>query len=99
MFQTLDIRWGIPLCLEALAELAIGAGEYRAAARLLGAAEALREEIDTPLPPSDRPDVEATVAALRSGLSSETMKATWQAGRLLTREQVVEAALATVQGA
>jgi tetratricopeptide (TPR) repeat protein len=97
LFYKLDIQWGIPLCLEALAELAIARGDDRAAARLLGAARVLREEIGAPLSPVDRADVDAMVTRLRQRLAPEVLAATWEAGGLLTREQVVEAARATAR--
>ena len=53
-------RLGIAECLEELAAVAAGSGEPARAARLLGAAEAIRMAIGAPLPPYDRPAHEAT---------------------------------------
>lgn len=61
-------------------------------ARLLGAAEALRETIGMPLLPGDRPDYDRTAAATRAGLGGRF--AAWAAGRALPLEEAVAQPLA-----
>jgi len=45
------------ICFEACGTLAAAQGQAQRAARLLGAASALREAIGVPLPPVDRPEM------------------------------------------
>jgi predicted ATPase len=68
-----------------------GAGA-RHAARLLGAAQALREAIGSPLPPNEQPGRDALIAALRQDLGEE-FTAAWEAGRALSWEQAAADAL------
>jgi hypothetical protein len=64
------------------------------AARLYGAAEALREAIPAPLPPADPADHERQAAATRDTLGKKAFAAAWAAGRQMTMEQAVAYALA-----
>jgi hypothetical protein len=79
-----------------LAGLATIAGERRQpehAARLFGAAEALRESIGHPLPPIMRAEYDQAVAAARAQLDSAAFAAAWAAGRAMTIEQAIAEAL------
>ncbi|KOX27607.1 ATPase [Saccharothrix sp. NRRL B-16348] len=58
----------VALALEGLAGAEALAGDHGRAARLLGAAAALREEAGAPLPPGERGDVTRITAASRSAL-------------------------------
>lgn len=83
-------RWRIASVLEALAGLSADA---RTGARLLAAADRLRREIGTPLPPCDIPDHDRRVRAVAAALSpAELQRATAQGGAL-SLEQAVTAAL------
>jgi predicted ATPase/class 3 adenylate cyclase len=81
--------------LECLAYLAVARGEGPRAARLLGAAEALREVAGSPMQAmgTEHEDYAAAVARLREGPDQETVDAAWAAGRRLTADAAVEAAL------
>jgi hypothetical protein len=81
--------------LEAVAELPDLPLEQ--AARLFGAAEALREAIGSPLPPNLRQEQNRLFTALRIALGAEAFAAAWDAGRALTREQAVAEALTATQ--
>jgi predicted ATPase/DNA-binding CsgD family transcriptional regulator/Tfp pilus assembly protein PilF len=61
------------------------------AARLLGAAEAMRESINAPLPPSDRADYDRTVDTTRAQLDEAAFAVAWAEGRTMTVEQVLAA--------
>jgi non-specific serine/threonine protein kinase len=76
-------------CLEGLAMVAVEIGQVARAARLLGAAEELREAIGAPLPPVDRPEHEATTRAVRAGLGESAYTAALAAGRALPLEQAI----------
>jgi hypothetical protein len=64
------------------------------AARVLGAAEALRERIGAPLPASSREEYERTVGALVASLGAPAFDAARQEGRTLPTDVVVNALLA-----
>jgi predicted ATPase/class 3 adenylate cyclase len=89
-------RQGVIRCLEGLALQAWAQEQHpegaRRAARLFGAAEALREAIDFPLPPVDRSDY-ACVPDLQAALGEEPFTAAWAEGRAMTQEQAVACAL------
>jgi predicted ATPase len=80
-------------CLEALATLASEQGRPERAARLLGAAAALRDVAGTPIPLRDRADYERDLAAVRAALGDEAMALAWEAGKALDREQAIALAL------
>jgi predicted ATPase/Tfp pilus assembly protein PilF len=65
----------------------------RRAARLFGAAEALRESLRAPRWPGDRADYSQHVGVLRARLNEADFEAAWAEGRALTLEQAVACAL------
>jgi DNA-binding CsgD family transcriptional regulator len=77
-------------CLEGFASLVGAKAQGERAARLWGAAEALREEIGSPLQPSDRPDYEQSVAAARTHLDGAAWEAAWEQGRAMSLEEAIE---------
>ena len=81
--------------LESFAYLAVARGHGSRATRLLGAAEALREVAGSPMQAmgTEHEDYETAVAQLREGPDRETFDAAWAAGRRLTADAAVEAAL------
>jgi predicted ATPase len=91
--QQVEVAYG----LEGLAATAPALGQARLAAHLFGAAEALREAIDTPLLPIDLPDYDRGVAAVRAALGKDAMAASWAAGRALSVECAIDEAL-TIKG-
>jgi predicted ATPase/DNA-binding XRE family transcriptional regulator len=91
-------RSEIATCLEGLAEAACALGHATLAARLLGAAAALRERIGAPVPPADRPDYERTVTSVQSALEYAFLPA-WEVGQALPLDQVVNEALTLASAA
>jgi hypothetical protein len=63
------------------------------AARLLGAAAALRDTTGPPVPPIDQAEREQHVSALRAALGEPAFAAAWAEGRRLTPEQAIHVAL------
>jgi len=63
------------------------------AARLFGAAEALRESVNIPMAPYEREGYEREVTALRQAMTPEALALGWEEGRRLTTKQAVEFAL------
>ena len=85
--------WSIPYNLEGLASVASAEGQAERAARLFGAAEAIREAIHTPLWPDNLPEYGRQVAAVRAQLDEATFASAWADGRAMTTEQAVADAL------
>ena len=98
--ESLLLHWevgykeGVAYALEHLAGVATADGEPERAARLFGAAEALREAIGTPLPPSERTGHERDVQSVRYCLGEEEFAAAWEVGRSLPLEEARTEALA-----
>jgi predicted ATPase/class 3 adenylate cyclase len=67
--------------------------DFSKAARLLGAAEALRTDSGAPMMGAEYAEYEREVAALRGDLDEEAFEAGWQTGRRLSLEQAIQAAL------
>ena len=82
-------------CLEGLAGVALAQAQPDSAARLRGAAEAMRAAMG--LPPSSRnhprPDHEDRPPTARSQVDEAAWEAAWSEGRAMTLEQAVEYAL------
>ncbi|MDP9352569.1 MAG: tetratricopeptide repeat protein, partial [Chloroflexota bacterium] len=79
-------------CLEALAAVAGYQGAVERAARLYGAAEALREQISAPLSPAERAHQRKHVDALRAQIGRDQLDAVRAAGRSMTLEDAIETA-------
>ena len=108
LFLELGNKVGVAECLEGLASVSVAhlgpetraGGEHAAGCgaadrplRLLGAAEALREVADTPLPPYRRADYDRDLAAARAQLDEAACGAAWAEGRAMSIEQAVAYAL------
>ncbi len=91
--RTLGDKKGTADCLELLAWSEAIQGLASRAARLFGAAEALREQIGIPLQPIERDDYERAVGAARTQLDEAAFSAAWAEGRALALEQAIEYAL------
>jgi len=89
--RTTGCKEFIPTSLEGLANVAMAQDEPVWAARLWGAAEALREAIGTPLPPVERADYEAAIIAARTSLGENAFTTAWAQGRTMTPEQALAA--------
>jgi hypothetical protein len=100
--ESLARRWelgerrGVAECLEGLGRVAVITDEPESAARLFGAADALREAIGTPLPAADHAPHERSVGAVRARLGEDAFAAAWADGRATAPEQAVAYALQVV---
>jgi predicted ATPase/DNA-binding SARP family transcriptional activator len=74
----------VPTSLEGLAGIASIRRQPTRAARLLGAAEALREAHDVHLPPIEQAHYQRIVASVRAQISRDVLNQAWQAGRRLS---------------
>jgi predicted ATPase/class 3 adenylate cyclase/DNA-binding CsgD family transcriptional regulator len=79
----------IPDILECLAALAGEAGGHREAARLFGAAEAIRLRIGAVRPKIYDAGYEASVAALRDALGENGFDSAWAEGAALSTEEAI----------
>jgi tetratricopeptide (TPR) repeat protein len=109
IWRELGNKYGIATCLEGLAGVASAKGVptgqgHRAtpaqhlegaqrAARLFGAAEALREAVGGTTVPANRADYDRNVAAVRAQLDEATLTAAWAEGRAMPLEQAITYAL------
>jgi predicted ATPase/class 3 adenylate cyclase len=92
-WQKLGHRAAVAHELECFSFIAKAQEEEERAARLLGAAEVLRERINIPMMPIERPEYESEVNDLRNNMKEATFARVWSEGRLMTMEQAVEYAL------
>ena len=70
-----------------------GTGKSRAAARLYGAAEKLRESVGGRVQRGDLPDYESGRAMLKAALTAADLDRLWAEGRAMTTEEAVDYAL------
>ncbi len=80
--------------LESFAFIAAAWEQFERAARLLGAAEALREKIQIEMSPSEKVEYKREVAGLRQAAGAGAVDNWWQQGRKLSTEAAVHLALA-----
>jgi hypothetical protein len=102
IWRELGHRGGLARCLEVLAFIANSqapsspdesSAYLKRAARLLGAAEALREASQSEMTPEERTEYDREVTALRAKLDPATFNAAWAEGRAMTIEQAIEFAI------
>lgn len=87
--QEAEEKDGVALALEGLAGICAVHGESNSAAKLLGAAETLRESTDVALSPLDRAFNERIRATVRSQLGERDFTAARVEGRSFTLEQAL----------
>lgn len=88
-WQNLGHRAAIAHELECFAMVAKVQEEEQRAARLFGAAEALREKINTPMTPFERVEYDLEVNDLRHNMDEATFAKAWAEGRAFTMEQAI----------
>ena len=91
--QKLGAKEGIAVCLEGLAQVAAARAKPLPAARLWGAAEALRESIGAARQQVWRDRYERAVSAARSQAGPAPFDAVWVAGRDMPLEQAIAEAV------
>ena len=87
--RELNHMWLIAVCLEGRASITAEEGQLVWAAQLWGAADALRESIRVPIPLHERADNERSIATARTRLGEQNFAAAWEAGRVMTPDQVI----------
>lgn len=83
-------------CLENIATWAVDTGHPDAAMRLLGAADAIRADAGTPVPPYERLFYDETWDATRSAVDEESFAAGLACGRELDLPEAIDEALAVL---
>jgi predicted ATPase/class 3 adenylate cyclase/DNA-binding CsgD family transcriptional regulator len=78
-----------PDTLECLAALAIDSGSHREAARLFGAAEAIRQRTGQVRFQIHQPGYEASMAALRDAMGEKDFECAWAEGAGLSTEEAI----------
>jgi tetratricopeptide (TPR) repeat protein len=90
MFRDVGQRGAVAHQLECFAFIGIAQNQFDRAVRLLGAAEAWREQAGTPMTPDEQVDYQKQVAVVRAQMDAELFARTWVAGRALTMEEAIE---------
>jgi predicted ATPase/class 3 adenylate cyclase/DNA-binding CsgD family transcriptional regulator len=80
---------GVPRALECLARVATGNGNHRGAARIFGAASAIRLRTGEARPKMFEADYDASVAALRVALGDDEFDSAWAEGMALSTEEAI----------
>ncbi|MGA2461184.1 MAG: tetratricopeptide repeat protein [Candidatus Bathyarchaeia archaeon] len=94
MLQEMGMKEEIAECLEEFAGLASKQGQAERAARIFGAAEALREKVNANLAPAERTENERTyITPARSALGETKFAEAWAEGRSMTMEESITQAL------
>ena len=81
-------RWRMSSVLEDLAAIALAQGDAGQAARLLGAAEALREAIGTVIAPCERLQHNQTTKVVRTALGDEAFDSALRQGQLASMDEL-----------
>ena len=93
-WQNLGNRGAVANQLECIAFLAITDEESQRAAKLFGAAEALREKAQAPMTDYERPEYDQSIDQLRATIVPEAeFNALWAEGRAMTMDQAIQFAL------
>jgi DNA-binding CsgD family transcriptional regulator len=93
--EALEIAWAVPeprkvaIALLGIVGVAAARGQADAAARLLGAAEAISTTVGAPFAPSDRPVYDRSTAALTAALGAARLAELREAGHSLTMDAAV----------
>ena len=93
MRKELEGKSGIVLSLEAFARLTVTTQQPKRAARLWGAAEAMRQATGSPISPIEQAEYDHNLDIIREALGAEAFAAAWEEGRAMTLEQVTVYAL------
>jgi predicted ATPase/class 3 adenylate cyclase len=80
--------------LECIAFILNQKGQPERAVPLIGAAQVIRELIDSSMTPRERVEYDRVISELRAGLNEDKFKQLWDAGRAMSMEQAIDYALA-----
>jgi tetratricopeptide (TPR) repeat protein len=89
LFHDTGDRVNTAINLEGLAAVFSSTSKSEQAARLFGAASAVREDAGAPLPAHDRDDYERNLRVTRAALGENGFASAWQEGTEMTLEEAV----------
>jgi hypothetical protein len=92
-WQRIGHRAAVAHQLECLAAIAKINEDGPRAARLFGAAEALRDRINIRMTVQERREYDHNVADLRSGMDEEVFASNWAEGRAMSMDQAIRLAV------
>jgi tetratricopeptide (TPR) repeat protein len=92
-WQELGVRPAIAHQLECIGFLAIQDEEPQKATRLFGAAEAVREKVQSPMTDHERVEYDSHITQLRTIFTETEFNALWAEGKSMTMEQAIQLAL------
>ena len=92
-FWELEDTWGVTEALEGLAAIVARQDGGTRAIRIAGAADALREMINTRPFPADHAVLERSLERLRSSVDDVAWRSSWEQGRAMTFDEAVDEAL------
>jgi predicted ATPase len=90
LWQDFGHRAAIAHEIECIGFIAIVRGQGERAARLIGAAEAIRQSINSSLNGIELAEYEQEVARLRLNVDETSLASWWSAGRAMTMEQAID---------
>jgi len=96
-WQELGHRVSLAHEFECLAFIASARSQLQRAAHLFGAAEALRESLNSPMTASERTEYDQNVSALGAQMDGSAFTTAWAEGRAMSLEQAIEFALEETQ--
>lgn len=91
--RKLEEQWLVARTIEYIAQASAARRDPARAARLFGAAEAMRETVRSFQEPEDRADYELALATAREGLGGEAFDAAWEEGRAMSYAEAIAFAL------
>ncbi len=98
LHHELGDRWRAASVLEEVAGGVLVRLDPGRAGELLGAAEALRDALQAPLPPAERPDYERAVETLGERLDPEALQRHWDVGRTRGLDRAIQVATEAIAG-
>ena len=93
LYRAIGNPMAVAECLEGMGGVAAAEGRPSHAARLLGAANRLRDSIRAPVPPPRIERIERTLALIHAGLGDDAFASAWADGAALTSDAAIAAAL------
>lgn len=91
-YRRLEDRWGLAEALEGFSALNAANDEPQSAARLAGAADALRDDLGARPLPADRVSVERYLAVARASVDPDVWRSAWDDGRSMQIEKAIQEA-------
>lgn len=89
-------RWRVASVVETVASLVVSPVDPYLAATMLGATQALRKVMRTPVPPAERPGYDRCARQLRESLGAARFRSAWLLGESMPVEEITDACLRAI---